>query len=160
MNSSPRMVSPSPPNPEFRYSNLGFELLGYGLSLRAGLPYEDLVSEEIAGPLHMTDTFVSLSPEQRGRLIQGYDAEFRAVRAWDWNADFGGSGALKSTGADLLTYLDANLHPEKYAAGAAAGSSAATLPRAFAIDHELRADAPTLGKIALAWAVDSDEFFS
>jgi hypothetical protein len=51
------------------------------------------------------------------------------------------------------------LHPEKYVAGAITDSPAKTLPEAFVIDHELRADAPTLGKIALAWAVDDDRNF-
>jgi hypothetical protein len=30
---------------------------------------------------------------------------------------------LKSTSADMPTYLDANLHPDKYASGASADSS-------------------------------------
>jgi hypothetical protein len=70
---------------------------------------------------------------------------------------FAGAGAIKSTAADMLTYLDANLHPEKYAtASDAANSPVATLPSAFAIDYELRVDAPPIGKIALAWFLDSD----
>ena len=149
-----------PANAFFLYSNVGFELLGYGLALREGLPYEGLVSTEITDPLHMSDTVVSLSTEQRARLVQGYDANFHPVQPWDWNSDFGGSGALKSTAADLLIYLDANLHPEKYASGATAGSPAATLPAAFAIDHELRADVSTTGKVALAWFVDKDHNFA
>jgi hypothetical protein len=35
----------------------------------------------------------------------------------------------------MLTYLDANLHPEKYAAGAATDSPLTTLPAAVALDH-------------------------
>ncbi|MGO9602759.1 MAG: serine hydrolase domain-containing protein [Candidatus Binataceae bacterium] len=139
-----------PANAAFLYSNLAFELLGYGLSLRADLPYRELVSIEITGPLRLSDTVVTLSPEQRVRLIQGYDTNFHPVPPWDWDAYFGGSGALKSTAADLLTYLDANLHPEKYATGAAADSPAATLPAAIAIDHLPRADMGD-NKIALAW---------
>jgi hypothetical protein len=53
----------------------------------------------------------------------------------------------------MLTYLDANLHPEKYAAGATPGSSAATLREALALDHESRADMPG-GKIVLAWWIN------
>jgi hypothetical protein len=56
--------------------------------------------------------------------------------------------------------LDANSHPEKYAAVATAGSPAATLPAASAIDHELRGDASTMRKIALAWTFDDDHNFS
>ncbi|MGO9602760.1 MAG: serine hydrolase domain-containing protein, partial [Candidatus Binataceae bacterium] len=45
-----------PANAAYLYSNLGFDLLGYGLSLRAGVPYGELVATEITGPLHMNDT--------------------------------------------------------------------------------------------------------
>jgi len=141
-----------PADAGFLYSNLGFGLLGYGLSLRAGIPYGQLVSNEVTGPLHMSDTGVTLSPAQRSRLIQGYDTNFDQTGPWDLDA-FAGAGAIKSTAADMLTYLDGHLHPDKYAAGAAADSPAATLPAAVALDHQLRANvtADSNTRIALAW---------
>jgi D-alanyl-D-alanine-carboxypeptidase/D-alanyl-D-alanine-endopeptidase len=141
-----------PADAAFLYSNLGFGLLGYGLSLRAAVPYEQLLSTEVTGPLHMSDTAVALSAAQRSRLIQGYDNNFDPIGAWDFDV-FAGAGAIKSTAADMLTYLDGNLHPDKYAAGAAADSPAATLPAAVALDHQVRANAAINGKtrIALAW---------
>jgi serine-type D-Ala-D-Ala carboxypeptidase/endopeptidase len=141
-----------PADAGFLYSNLGFGLLGYGLSLRAGVPYGQLVSTEVIGPLHMSDTGVTLSPAQRARLIQGYDYNFDPTPSWDLDA-FAGAGAIKSTAADMLTYLDGNLHPDKYAAGAAADSPAATLPAAVALDHQVRANVTVNGdtRIALAW---------
>ncbi|MGO9452203.1 MAG: serine hydrolase domain-containing protein [Candidatus Binataceae bacterium] len=136
------------------YSDLGFELLGYALSLRAGVPYSRLVAIEIIDPLGMKDTEVTLSPEQRTRLIQGYNGEFHPVDWWDWDSDvLDGSGLLKSTAADLLIFLDANLHPEKYAVGAAPNSPAATLPDAFTIAHQLRIQAQGEGE-AMDWGVD------
>jgi D-alanyl-D-alanine-carboxypeptidase/D-alanyl-D-alanine-endopeptidase len=141
-----------PAEAAFLYSNLGFGLLGYGLSLRAGLPYAELVSTEVTGPLHMRDTGIELSPAQRSRLIQGYDSNFDPTDSWDFDV-FAGAGAIKSTAADMLTYLDANLHPDKYAAGASADSPGATLPAAVALDHQVRANVTNDGnsKIALAW---------
>jgi serine-type D-Ala-D-Ala carboxypeptidase/endopeptidase len=141
-----------PANAAFLYSNLGFGLLGYGLSLRAGVPYGELVSTEVTGPLHMSDTCVTLSPAQRSRLIQGYDTNFDPTDPWDLDA-FAGAGAIKSTAADMLTYLDGHLHPDKYAAGAIADSPAATLPAAVALDHQVRANVTVNGdtRIALAW---------
>jgi CubicO group peptidase (beta-lactamase class C family) len=67
-------------------------------------------------------------------------------------------GALKSTAPDLLTYLDANMHPERYAAVAELGTPADTLPAAIAIDHQARADWPPSHKIALFWRVDIDGY--
>ncbi len=92
----------------------------------------------------MSDTGVTLSPEQRSRLIQGYDYNFDPTPPWDLDA-FAGAGAIKSTAADILTYLDANLHPDKYATGAAADSPAATLPAAVALDHQVRSNVTVSG---------------
>ncbi|MBV8360176.1 MAG: beta-lactamase family protein [Deltaproteobacteria bacterium] len=142
-----------PPQAKFLYSNLGFGLLGYSLSQRAGVSYSQLVESVITGPLHMHDTIVTMSPTQRARLIPGYDGSFNRAGPEDFDA-FAGAGSLKSTASDMLTFLDANLHAERYAAGAAAGSPAATLPAAVALDHEARAEMGESGKIALAWFID------
>ena len=139
----------------FRYSNLGVGLLGFALANRAGVPYRQLLNSEVITPLHLHDTTTALSPAQKLRLIQGFDGRFDPVKPWDMDA-LAGAGALKSTADDLLTYLDANLHPENYAKGAAAGSPASSWPAAVAIDHKVRANVALNGehKIALAWGVD------
>jgi serine-type D-Ala-D-Ala carboxypeptidase/endopeptidase len=147
-----------PDQPKFLYSNLGFGLLGYALSQRAGISYAELVQTEITGPLQMRDTVVTMSSAQRKRLIQGYDGSFHRADPWDFNV-FAGAGALKSTASNMLTYLDANLHPEKYAAHAAPGSPAKTLPAAVALDHQPRADTEDGGKIALAWGINPKTYF-
>jgi D-alanyl-D-alanine-carboxypeptidase/D-alanyl-D-alanine-endopeptidase len=150
-----------PEGTTFQYSNVGFGLLGYALSSRSGIPYEKLLQNQVTSPLQLHDTVITLSPEQRKRLIQGYDASFNRADAWDFDA-LAGAGAIKSTASDMLTYLEANLHPEKYATGAAPGSSTATLPAAIALDHEPQADTGPEGKIALAWMIDvkTDSFDS
>lgn len=144
-----------PAGAKFAYSNLGFGLLGFALSQRAGVPYPELLQNEVTGPLHLHDTVIDLSPAQRKRLIQGYDATFNKTGPLDFNA-LSGAGAIRSTASDMLTYLYANMHPDKYAAGAVPGSPAATLPEAMAIDHQARADVEESGKenqIALAWFI-------
>jgi serine-type D-Ala-D-Ala carboxypeptidase/endopeptidase len=138
---------------KFLYSNLGFGLLGYALSQRAGVSYAQLIQTQITGPLQMRDTVVTLSSAQRAGLIQGHDGSFNRVGSWDFDA-LAGAGGLKSTAYDMLTYLEANLHPAKYAAHAPLGSPAATLPAAMAEDHQLRANASGGEKIALAWFED------
>jgi CubicO group peptidase (beta-lactamase class C family) len=137
----------------FLYSNFGFGLLGTALSLRAGIPYGQLVRNEITGPLHMEDTVITLSGSQQSRMIQGHDVQNRPAGRWDFDV-FAGAGALVSTGADMLKYLEANLHPEKLAGTSAADtpdSPAATLPAALAADHQPRATGVGPTKVALAW---------
>ena len=130
-----------PATPAFLYSNLGFGLLGLALANRAGTTWPNLVQEEITGPLGMTDTVVSLSPAQKSRFIQGYDADNHPVPALDLDA-LAGAGALRSTAGDMLTYLEANLHPEKLSS---------RLSAALVQSHQLQADVSPGVRIALAW---------
>ena len=133
-----------PANASFLYSNLGFGLLGQALANRAGMTYPNLVSEEITGPLGMRDTALSLSPEQQNRMIQAYDARHRPAVPWVLDA-LAGAGAIRATAGDMLTYLEANLHPEDLASGAK------TLSAALVQSHELRAAIGPGMRIALAW---------
>jgi len=138
-----------PAAPQFLYSNLGVGLLGQALANRSGKSYAALLQQEIAGPLGLKDTVVSLSQEQQTRFIQGHDAEHHPAHAWDLDA-LAGAGAIRSTAADMLTFLEAQLHPEKFP----------TLAAAIAQTHELRADAGPGMHIGLAWLqVDKDGYY-
>jgi len=129
-----------PDDATFAYSNLGVGLLGQVLADRAGRSYPDLVRQEITGPLGMSDTVVKLSADQQRRFLQGYNNKHQPVPAWDLDA-LGGAGAIRSTAGDMLRYLEANLHPEKY--GAISG--------ALAFSHQFQRVAAKDTKIALAW---------
>src|SRR5208283_869481 len=140
-----------PTDATFLYSNLGFGLLGQALVDRAGVPYSELLRNEITGPLGMKDTVVGLSAEQQLRFITGHDAAHHPAHAWDLDA-LAGAGAIRSTAADMLTYLQANLHPDKLPSTVTQPPNGKTLPAALAQSHELRADALPGMRIALAWA--------
>ncbi len=142
-----------PAQTTFLYSNLGVGLLGQALANRAGTSYASLVMNEVTMPLGMSDTAVSLSPAQQARFIQGHTADHRPAHAWDIDA-LAGAGALRSTANDMLTYLEANLHPEKESHGDSKRS--ATLPAAFALSHQLRADAVPGMRVAFAWLYETE----
>jgi len=143
-----------PENTSFLYSNLGFGLLGQALADRAGTTYPELLKKEVTGPLGLRETTVSLTPEQQARFIAGHDGDHKPAHAWDLDG-LAGAGAIRSTGGDMLTYLEANLHPEsvKPTGGFDAGK---TLPAALVQDHELRADVEGGMRIALAWLYVQD----
>lgn len=124
--------------PPFVYSNWGFALLGEALSVRAGLPYPELIAQRITGPLHMLDTFVVLSPDRRPRLIQAYGDRHEPLPPWELDS-LAPAGAINSTAADMLTYLEAQLRADSPAI------RLAQIPRATA-NREAR--------IALAWFYD------
>jgi CubicO group peptidase (beta-lactamase class C family) len=129
----------------FAYSNLGVGLLGQALSVRAGRSYADVLRAQITGALGMTNTAIRLAPDQQRRFLQGHDAKHQPVHAWDLDA-LAGAGGIRSTAGDMLTYLEANLHPERQGA----------MAQELASSHRLRASADGGGGIALAWLYDPE----
>jgi CubicO group peptidase (beta-lactamase class C family) len=132
-----------PQDARFLYSNVGFGLLGHALATRGGVDYETLIRQLITEPLELRDTTAELTADQQRRLMQGYDREHYPVQLWDLDV-LAGAGALKSTAGDMLTWLEANLHPERLPPG--------TLPAAVTASHARRA-ALGAGGIALAWTL-------
>jgi CubicO group peptidase (beta-lactamase class C family) len=135
-----------PADAPFNYSNLGVGLLGQALANRAGTTYPELLKELVATPLKLTDTTVKLSPEQEKRFMEGHNAQHQPVQPWNFDA-LAGAGAIRSTAGDLLTYLEAQLHPDRVAG---------TLASALALCHEPRGDVAPNMKIGLAWILQTD----
>jgi D-alanyl-D-alanine-carboxypeptidase/D-alanyl-D-alanine-endopeptidase len=137
---------PRAPGAAYEYSNLGVGLLGLALARRAGSTYERLIDDRVLGPLRLRDTRISLSPEVRARLAPGHDETGAVVPNWDVPT-FAGAGALRSTAADLLTFLAANLAAER-------GEDTSRLARAMRLAHAPRRPTATPGmSIGLAWHV-------
>jgi serine-type D-Ala-D-Ala carboxypeptidase/endopeptidase len=128
---------------QFEYSNLGGGLLGNVLARRAGMDYEALVRSRITGPLGMTSTAITLSPEMKARLAVGHNDQLKAVSNWDIPA-LAGAGALRSSANDLLTFLAANL-----------GYTSSPLAPAMAAMLAVRrpTGSPGLGEIGLGWLI-------
>ena len=139
-----------PAKPEVGYSNLGVGLLGHALAARAGSTYEALLRKEVTGPLGMRDTALTLTPSLRARFAAGHDGEHKPAQAWDGGV-LAGAGAIRSTAADMLTYLEAQLHPDHLPASARATPEGKTLPAAIAASHEIQGDAGDGMHIALNW---------
>ncbi len=137
-----------PASTSFNYSNLGLGLLGQALANRAQTTYPELLKMEITEPLGMHDTVVKLSAEQEKRFAEGHTAQHKAAHAWALDA-LAGAGAIRSTAGDMLTYLEAQLHPDSV-------KRAGTLASALEMSHELRADAGPSMKVALAWLYETE----
>ncbi len=106
-----------------------------------GVPYEKLLQEQITGPLGLKDTVLTLSPSQQERFIAGYGPDNKPAHSWEMDA-LAGAGAIRSTASDMLTYLEAQLHPQKLPG---------SLPKAIAASHELRSAAGPGAHIGFAW---------
>ncbi|MBC7895126.1 MAG: serine hydrolase [Cytophagaceae bacterium] len=95
---------------QYEYSNLGVGLLGYALAAKAGMTYEQLVTDRILRPLGMRETASLLSPELRRRLAPGHGPDGLPVRNWELDA-LAGAGSLRSSVHDMLRYVAANIDP-------------------------------------------------
>ena len=96
-----------PPVPgTFRYSNVGYQLLGAALAAAAGTTWPDLVQQRICGPLGMTAT--GMSPDES--TARGHDKAGFPFPYSDYTLLPGAIG-LSSTTADLDRFVRAQLGP-------------------------------------------------
>ncbi len=135
-----------PAGAKVAYSNLGAGLLGQALANREGTSYPNLLRAQVIEPLDLKDTVVQLSPEQQKRFVRGYSASHQPGPAWNFDA-LAGAGGIRSTASDMLTYLEAQLHPDRV--------PSKTLSSALKMCHDLRADSAPEMKIGLAWLYNS-----
>ena len=95
------------------YSNLGGGLLGIALRRAAGAAdYEGLLKATVLEPLGLSDTVVRPTADQSERLAHGYGIRRRPADPW-YLEGMAGAGALRSSVADLLRYLRAQLQPDR-----------------------------------------------
>jgi serine-type D-Ala-D-Ala carboxypeptidase/endopeptidase len=132
------------PGSTYAYSNLGFGLLGDALAHHAGRTYGELLQQRIFKPLGMHSSAVMVTPGMRSRLAVGHDALGKPAGVWTFKA-MAGAGAIKSTAADMLRYLQANM-----------GRLRTPLRRAMALAHRPRADGPPGNRVGLAWMTRHD----
>jgi len=94
-----------------RYSNYGFGLLGWILARKAGLTYSEALSRWVLEPLGLSSTLPGDSLPAEGRLQPVYNSKGKPVPHWDFQETMAGAGAVRSTLADMLQYMQAHLRP-------------------------------------------------
>lgn len=94
------------PGEAYEYSNLGAGILGHVLARSQKTTWGALVKARIIDPLGLKDTTVTLTDEQKKRLVPGHVGDTETA---NWNFDaLAGAGALKSTVGDLLIFAKAS----------------------------------------------------
>ena len=92
----------------YRYSNLGYTILGYALEQETGREYEQLFRDSIFKPLEMHQTMVRVPWKLLSKYAQGHNDKGIPVPRMGLPA-LGAAGALKSTIVDMMKFLKANL---------------------------------------------------
>lgn len=93
----------------YRYSTLGFTLLGQILETVYGKSYDILIHEKIVQPLKLTNTLTrdfEVPNRTKGYNPQGGEQEF-----FNWNIT-APAGLIKSNASDMVTYLNALLNTD------------------------------------------------
>jgi D-alanyl-D-alanine-carboxypeptidase/D-alanyl-D-alanine-endopeptidase len=104
-----------PPGGRFRYSSLGYGLLGEALSAAAGMPYAELLRARMTGLLGLDATLLAPPPHLKrlgGRSRRGHPRPPLRDR-------IAAAGGLWSNASDLLAFLAASLEPSGEAPGPA-----------------------------------------
>lgn len=93
---------------QYKYSNVSFGLLGNVLVHATGEPLARQLRERITQPLGMNHTYFNLPPDKIALQAQGYHPNSTPAPHYV-PANFLGGGALRSSAADLLKFMKANL---------------------------------------------------
>lgn len=87
----------------YRYSNLGYQLLGFLLENVYGETYQQLLERFITKPLGMRATTVTMNPQQQKYMVKGYNAVGQEMPPI--HPSFPAAGSIKSTISDMLKYM-------------------------------------------------------
>lgn len=98
----------SAPGSHRLYSNPSIGLLGYLTAQRLDKPYETLMEEVLFAPLGLEHSYFQVPEGQQAHYAYGYSKEDEPVRVNPGVLDAQAYG-LKSTAADVLTFVEANM---------------------------------------------------
>ncbi|WP_037677358.1 serine hydrolase [Streptomyces griseus] len=97
------------PGSAYRYSNLGFGLLGQALAFD---DVDAMLRRRVTAPLRLPDTTTTLRPDMASRKVVGH-LEGEPVPDWHDHVLSAAGTSVYSTADDMLRFLGAQLHPER-----------------------------------------------
>ncbi|HEJ4987738.1 TPA: PDC family class C beta-lactamase [Pseudomonas aeruginosa] len=100
------------PGSQRRYSNPSIGLFGYLAARSLGQPFERLMEQQVFPALGLEQTHLDVPEAALAQYAQGYGKDDRPLRVGAGPLDAEGYG-VKTSAADLLRFVDANLHPER-----------------------------------------------
>ncbi|WP_440870504.1 class C beta-lactamase [Vreelandella titanicae] len=98
----------SPPGSHRLYSNPSIGLMGYLTAQRLGQPFEMLMEEALFAPLGLEHSYYQVPESQQDHYAYGYSKEDKPIRVNPGMLDAQAYG-LKSTAADVLTFVEAHM---------------------------------------------------
>jgi CubicO group peptidase (beta-lactamase class C family) len=128
---------------QFHYSGVGTELLSYILTQVYHKPFDKLLKQTLRDRAGMSNTQVNLSKTQMPFFAHGYNDKNEVARSHvEPNKLWGGSGFVKSTMTDLMSYMKLQLQSES---------------PAIALSHKRLFDVNDTEYLAFFWIVAKGE---
>jgi CubicO group peptidase (beta-lactamase class C family) len=90
------------PGTSFRYSNLGYGLLGFAMSQISQVPFAGFMENEVFVPLGMNRTMFHIESCTKKNVAIGYDSEGNALPGMQ--CDTPGAGSAYSTSGDMMRF--------------------------------------------------------
>lgn len=100
-----------PPGTQRLYSNPSIGLFGHLAAASLAEPFQQLMERDLLPQLGMQESYMQIPSEHMARYAWGYRDD-KAVRVTPGALDAEAYG-LKSTAADMLRFIEANLHPNE-----------------------------------------------
>ncbi|MHC8408361.1 class C beta-lactamase [Pseudomonas sp. TMB3-21] len=94
-----------------QYSNPSLGLFGYLAAQRMGAPFDEVMMNTVLPKLGLKHTWLKVPPDQMGLYAQGYNKDGKPVRVGPGALDSQAYG-IKTSAADLIRYVQANLQPK------------------------------------------------
>jgi CubicO group peptidase (beta-lactamase class C family) len=102
------------PGTAFKYSNIGYDILGELVFKASGKTYDDYVYDHILAPLGMTESTMLARKVDRRRLVLGHVLDSKghpsASRVYPYNRAHAPSSGLFSNARDMTRWAVANLN--------------------------------------------------
>lgn len=127
---------------QYEYSNYAVGLLGHIMARMEGKTYEELIVDVIAKPLNLQHTRITLSQDMKRNLAMGHAGQVQ-VANWDIPS-LAGAGALRSTAADMLIFVGANM-----------GNVKTSLYPAMQLSHKNSKGQTAGPMVGLGWHIDT-----
>lgn len=134
------------PGDSYEYSNLGMALLGQLIVRQAKMSYDRLLKQRITEPLAMENTAVDLSMEMKKHLATPHLEPGTSTSTWEF-AGMPGAGGIRSTTADMMKFIRANISPPDNEVGKA-------IELAWQKHHDAKESSESMG---LAWHFTSNQ---
>ncbi|MEM7105339.1 MAG: serine hydrolase [Bacteroidota bacterium] len=123
---------------QYEYSNLAMGLLGHVLELKDDTDFETMLKNRILDPLNMHETGIVFTDHMMKNLAKPHNQGME-VSNWDLPA-MAGAGAIRSSAADMLNYLEANM-----------GKSKSSLYDAMKLSHKVHYAPGRSFEVGLGW---------